>query len=181
MAKHRAANLEAARAYEAAYRRNRRLRVCRGCSLPSGRYSWCMTCRLLGKHLLPERTSVCSLCGDVVPVRNRKYCDDCWTKTMRALRGTPRRTDANQAEIVAALRQIGCDVMDLSHVGRGVPDILVAPSDNQMFLMEIKTAKGKLNKRQIQWMARWQGPKVYIVHSIDEALAAVREFNAGVK
>jgi hypothetical protein len=35
------------------------------------------------------------------------------------------RTDDNQAAIVAALRQLGCEVADLSGVGDGLPDLLV--------------------------------------------------------
>jgi len=30
-----------------------------------------------------------------------------------------RRVDQNHAEVVAALRKIGCEVMDLSRVGQG--------------------------------------------------------------
>lgn len=92
---------------------------------------------------------------------------------MRSSRGTPRRTDANQAEIVAALRKVGCSVLDLSHVGRGCPDILVAPTRTHMFLMEIKTAKGKLNRRQQEWIANFPC-KVHVVRSVEEALEAVR-------
>lgn len=91
---------------------------------------------------------------------------------MAAARATPRRTDANQAEIVAALRKVGCYVMDLSHVGRGCPDLLVSDRQKILHVMEIKTAKGKLNKRQQEWHAQWQGP-CHVVRSVAEALAAV--------
>ena len=36
-----------------------------------------------------------------------------------------KRTDHNQAEIVKALRAIGCSVQDLSQTGRGCPDVLI--------------------------------------------------------
>lgn len=35
------------------------------------------------------------------------------------------RTDANQVEIVSALRAIGCSVSDTSGVGGGFPDLAV--------------------------------------------------------
>lgn len=148
-------------------------RVCLGCGLKSGRGHWCMTCRLFGKHHVPV-ASICSRCGSDVPgIRNRKYCDTCWRETMSARRGTARRTDANHVEIVSALRAVGCSVMDLSHVGRGCPDILVSDLHDRLVLIEIKTAKGKLNRRQLEWHEQWRGGSVVIVRTVDEALRAV--------
>ncbi len=147
-------------------------RVCLGCGRLSGKFHWCMPCRLHGKHLVHPK-SVCAMCAAVVPVRARKYCDSCWKEWMRASRGTPRRVDANHAEIVAALRKCGCSVLDLSHVGRGCPDILVSRNSQHMCLMEIKSGRGKLNKRQQEWIAEWSGPKIHVVYSVQEALEAV--------
>lgn len=88
-------------------------------------------------------------------------------------RGTPRRVDANHAEIVAALRAVGCTVIDLTAVGGGVPDLLVKCRDGSLRLMEIKVAKGKLNKMQREWHDKWQGDFLSIVRSVAEALKAI--------
>jgi hypothetical protein len=47
------------------------------------------------------------------------------------------RTDANDSEIVAVLRKLGAEVVDLSQVGRGVPDKLVYYK-KRFHLIEIK-------------------------------------------
>lgn len=81
------------------------------------------------------------------------------------------KIDANQAEIVAALRAVGCSVQTLAAVGAGVPDLLVGVSGVNL-LMEVKTASGKLTKDQIPWHEQWRG-QVAIVRTVDEALALV--------
>lgn len=92
---------------------------------------------------------------------------------MSQRRGIPRRVDANHAEIVSALKSVGCDVLDLSAEGRGVPDILVHDGRGGLHFMEIKTGKGKLNRRQQEWHDNWRGPKPFVVRSVEEALRAV--------
>ena len=89
------------------------------------------------------------------------------------------KVDANQREIVAALRQVGCEILDLSAVGQGCPDILCARHGIN-FLLECKRPKakgeaaGKPTKAQLDFFARWQGRGQYaIVHTVDEALRAV--------
>ena len=47
------------------------------------------------------------------------------------------KVDANQAEIVQALRQIGAVVQSLAAVGNGCPDLLVGYR-NRLFLLELK-------------------------------------------
>ena len=96
------------------------------------------------------------------------------------MRGAPRRVDANHHEIVQAFRQLGCPVVDISAVGDGVPDIIVRhPTIRDMaFLVEIKTPKGKLNKRQMQWHAEW-GELIRIIRSVDEAIQMVRDMSGG--
>lgn len=81
------------------------------------------------------------------------------------------RIDANQPEIVAALRAVGCSVQTLAAVGAGVPDLLVGVSGVNL-LMEVKTASGKLTKDQVPWHESWRG-QVAIVRSVDEALNLV--------
>lgn len=87
------------------------------------------------------------------------------------------KVDTNQAEIVAAMRRVGYSVCDLSRVGGGVPDLLIAGVDRTTgrsvnLLMECKTATGNLNALQRAWHAEWRGPLV-VVRSVDEALKAV--------
>ena len=80
------------------------------------------------------------------------------------------RVDANQAEIVSALRDIGCSVLDLSRVGEGVPDLLVWSHKVGLVLLEVKIDKGKLTSEQRDFHQRWP---VYVVRSIQEAFAVV--------
>lgn len=90
------------------------------------------------------------------------------------------KCDANQAEIVAALRQIpGVVVQSLSPVGDGVPDLLVS-IDGRNLLLEVKvpndSPKAKrrwvLNADQERWHRMWTG-QVCVVCSVEEALAVV--------
>lgn len=82
-----------------------------------------------------------------------------------------KRVDDNQAEIVAALRAIGCTVESLHAVGRGVPDLLVGYRGENL-LLEVKGAAGSLTPEQRAWHPHWRG-QVVVVHSIEEALKAV--------
>jgi hypothetical protein len=81
------------------------------------------------------------------------------------------RTDDNQAAIVAALRQLGCEVADLSGVGDGLPDLLVMDQRKRLRLFEIKTATGTLRPKQQAFQAK--GWPVQIVRSVDQAVAVV--------
>jgi len=82
------------------------------------------------------------------------------------------RADGNQAEIVDALRQIGCRVQSLSQVGNGCPDLLVCGPGNTLLLMEVKQESGKLRAKQVIFAQDWP---VYVVRSVDEAIAAVNK------
>src|SRR5271166_5520248 len=91
------------------------------------------------------------------------------------------RVDQNQAEIIEALRRVGCTVQLLTRVGAGCPDVLVARGGHmlhgemvggQLWLMEIKTDGGTLNAAQIQWRQNW-ACRVHTVRSIDAALSIV--------
>ena|ERR1041385_8940408 len=82
------------------------------------------------------------------------------------------RVDVNHGEIVGALREVGCSVLDLSRHGSGCPDILVyVPRLCAYVLVEIK-APGKrtrLTPKQKEFHANWRGP-VIVVESVEEAL-----------
>lgn len=86
------------------------------------------------------------------------------------------RVDANQPEIVSALRDIGCSVESLHRVGGGVPDILVGYRGRN-YLMEIKNPEAVNRQRgsqllpeQSAWHNAWRGLPVAVVRSINDAL-----------
>lgn len=84
--------------------------------------------------------------------------------------------DANQPEIVAALRAVGASVEHLHSVGAGCPDILVGHKGTN-WLIEIKDgskvpSKQKLNTRQVDWHKLWNG-QVSIARTAEEALQII--------
>lgn len=86
------------------------------------------------------------------------------------------RVDANQRQIVAALRAIGATVQLLHTVGRGVPDLLVGFRGIN-YLLEIKDGAKPPSKRRLtpderRWHELWRG-QVAVVSSVDEALEAI--------
>jgi hypothetical protein len=89
------------------------------------------------------------------------------------------KVDANHADVVKALRQVGCSVCDLSAVGRGCPDLLVTMPDYpfETILMEVKDGKKppsarKLTPDQEKFHREWKG-EIVVVTSVDEALGNV--------
>lgn len=88
--------------------------------------------------------------------------------------------DANQGEIVNALRQVGVCVVDLSAVGHGVPDLLCADMAGT-FLVEVKTPEGKLRASQREFADGWPGD-LYIVRDVGEAIeVATRRRNRAIE
>ncbi|UMO77901.1 nuclease [Acinetobacter phage Cato] len=86
------------------------------------------------------------------------------------------KIDANQNEIVAALRKIGCTVQILSSVGKGCPDILVGYRGRN-FLLEIKDgdkpiSAQKLTPDQVEWHDLWNG-QVNVVNCAEQAIKIV--------
>ena len=88
------------------------------------------------------------------------------------MRRRAARADANQAEIVEGLRRLGYSVLDASAVGGGFPDLVVG-KNGVTFLLEIKTAKGKLNPLQLKWHANWRG-RVAVARSLEDAIYQLR-------
>lgn len=86
----------------------------------------------------------------------------------------PKRVDANQAEIVAALRGLGASVTDLHEVGHGCPDILCGYR-GRVFLIEIKTETGRLTPDEKRWADEWHGGHYYVVRSKEQALDLVTQ------
>lgn len=81
------------------------------------------------------------------------------------------KVDANQAEIVKALRKCGVSVQSTASMGNGFPD-LVAGKGALTWLIEVKGPKGKLTNDQIEFIDAWNGT-VHIARSIDDALRIV--------
>lgn len=91
-----------------------------------------------------------------------------------------RRTDANHAAVRDAMRSAGAVVVDLSGVGKGVPDTMVF-AHGAILLVEIKDGEKvpsarELTKPQVDFIAlAWsQRVPVHVVTSPAEAVALVR-------
>lgn len=83
-----------------------------------------------------------------------------------------KRVDANQPEIVAALRKAGCSVQHLHELGQGCPDVVVG-CRGRNYLLEIKSSStAKMTPLERWWHDEWKG-QVARVDTVDEALAAV--------
>ena len=87
------------------------------------------------------------------------------------------KIDANQTAIVAALRAIGCTVVSLAAVGRGVPDLLVGNAGHT-FLLECKDgakppSARRLTEDQLTWHGNWRGGPLAVVCDIESAIRAV--------
>lgn len=84
--------------------------------------------------------------------------------------------DANQPEIVKALRQVGASVQPLHIVGQGCPDLLVGYRFRN-YLIEVKDGSKppshrRLTPDQEDWYSRWRGQKA-IATDIDSALRVI--------
>lgn len=92
------------------------------------------------------------------------------------------RVDANQAEIVDALRAAGCAVYVASHVGAGFPDLIVSRRQRgearpRLFMIEVKDSarppsERRLTPAQKEFHALFAG-NCYIAHSVADAFAIV--------
>ena len=86
--------------------------------------------------------------------------------------------DANQAEIVAALRSIGAFVQPLHQVGGGVPDLLVGIGGRTL-LIEVKDGNKPPSARELtpdqeDWHAGWRGGPVYVVTDVGDAITKAK-------
>lgn len=83
------------------------------------------------------------------------------------------RVDRTQAEIVAALRQLGASVTPIHALGHGVPDLLVGWRQ-RWYVLEVKdgtlpSSKRQLTEEEQRWIAAQRAP-VYVVGSVTEAI-----------
>lgn len=86
------------------------------------------------------------------------------------------KVDANQGEVVQALRNIGCTVQLLHAVGKGCPDLLCGYRGVNV-LIEVKDGSKPPSARtltpdQVKWHGSWAG-QVHVAASVDEALGVV--------
>jgi hypothetical protein len=92
-------------------------------------------------------------------------------------RGHRGRVDANQAEIVAALRKVGASVVSLARIGEGCPDLLVGYRGRTL-LIEVKDgtaipSKRLLTEDELKFQSSWTGATIRNVGSIEEAIKAI--------
>ena len=85
------------------------------------------------------------------------------------------RTDANQTNIVDALRRCGCLVLPLHQMGQGVPDLLICHRGALAFV-EVKDgdkspSKRKLTVDQETWHRQWADAPVYVLESVEHVPA----------
>lgn len=151
----------------------------------------CMAQDYKEKKKKTAHKSVCSYCGNEFthsPSKDRKYCSyQCHLDSGGAIRAGQEavktmkkyglKKDANHNDIVKAFKKLGADVIDLSNLGCGVPDILVW-CKGAWHLIDIKnpeTAYGKrgLNPLQKTWAADWKGGAVYLVYNNDDVVNMV--------
>lgn len=93
----------------------------------------------------------------------------------------PRRKDANQAEITAALIKIGCDVADTHALGDGFGDIVVGVRGKNL-IFEIKDgakspSRRKLTPAESKFSRTWRGQWA-VISSVDEAILYVTKYSA---
>ena len=83
------------------------------------------------------------------------------------------RADNNQAEIVAALEEIGCTVYKI-----GRPTDLLVGYRAHNFLIECKGQRVRLTKFQKEYFPKWRG-QLRIVKSVDDAIELVTQAYSG--
>lgn len=108
-------------------------------------------------------------------LRHRHYCRDCrlWMdngdiEEEEMMTAAPKRSDRNQAEIISALREAGCQVIDMHVVGHNFPDLLIV-SHGIIGLIEVKTEDGKLSPGQMKFLREFRGP-VTVCRTVDDAI-----------
>jgi Holliday junction resolvase len=84
------------------------------------------------------------------------------------------KVDANQEQVVSALRAAGATVQSLASVGKGVPDLLVGHKGHTI-LMEVKDGQKapsarRLTEDQLKWHGAWNGGTLAVVDGPEAAL-----------
>ncbi len=181
--------------------------VCKVCGtgfVSPGRRLYCDEHRWspLGKTKERVPNKVCKHCGTAFHTyeKHRIYCSyGCHLASGGARRSGEasamakrkygNKKDANHWEIVNAFERLGASVLDLSDMGCGIPDLIVWCA-NEWHLVDVKNPKTSygrrgLNARQKEWAQSWKGGPVYLVSSVDDAIAmangrldSVKKFDA---
>ena len=86
------------------------------------------------------------------------------------------KVDANQEQVVSALRAAGVLVLSLAALGKGVPDLLCA-FHGRLVLLEVKDGRKppsarKLTPDQEEFHKAWEGVPLYVVENPWDALKA---------
>lgn len=79
------------------------------------------------------------------------------------------KRDANEGDIIKALRKAGASVTQLSD--RGVPDLLVGFAGTN-YLMEVKMPKGGLTEDEQTFFDGWKGT-AWLVRNAETALSII--------
>ena len=82
------------------------------------------------------------------------------------------KVDANHTSTVAAFRKLGCSVLSLASLGKGVPDLLVSLG-GITWLVEVKMPKGKETADQIAFISGWKGCRA-LVRDLEGVITTVR-------
>jgi hypothetical protein len=93
------------------------------------------------------------------------------------------RTDANQAEIVKALRAAGAKVAITSQLGGGFPDLVVG-FGGRIALLEVKdptkpARDQRLTEREAEFFEQWIDYPVTVVLSADDAFRQLKALGFG--
>ncbi len=88
------------------------------------------------------------------------------------------RTDANQSAVADAFRRLGCSVLSLASMGKGVPDLLCANARLGSFLVEVKDgskppSERKLTDDQIAFHRTWP-VEIFIVKDVGEVPGVIQ-------
>ena len=88
------------------------------------------------------------------------------------------KIDANQPDVIAALRAMGASVQPMHTVGGGVPDLLVG-FRGQTLLIEVKDgakppSARTLTEDQVAWHRDWRGGKVFVITDVTGAIDALQ-------
>lgn len=75
------------------------------------------------------------------------------------------RVDANQAEIIKGLREIGARVYYIKE-----PMDLIVGYRKKTVILEVKTEEGRLTKQQAEFLSEWDGGPAFVVRNRDEAV-----------
>ena len=87
--------------------------------------------------------------------------------------------DANQSEIVAALRSAGWKVHDTHALGGGIPDLAVWREGGPRVWVEIKMPGEKVTEAERAFFYEWGPGAAIVVYSSEQALDKLAEIERG--